>query len=233
MESPEPKNIIFASCDKKYFLEHAEAFVTSAFAQGEIAYVHCQDGYDENVLALGNDLSKRFPDFRVFHMDYRDRFPKAQPRSVFAVGRFLFAKQVLQNNLLILDIDSFIRKPIEWEDFRKMDYSIFFRDPLPGTVGWEREGTRVAAGAVYVSRRSKLMDRMTEILKLYPELPWFVDQIALFHAHEALEKDEHFCQMPKKYIDWNFTEDSTVWTGKGQRKHSKEYLNGKSTYIST
>jgi hypothetical protein len=226
------KNILFASCDGKYFLDHAEAFVVSAVKQGEIPYIHCQDD-NEIVRTIAASLKMKFPEFKFFHMNYRGKYPNAQKRSIYAIGRFMFAKQLAHHNMLILDIDSYIRKPIDWSDFAKMDYSLFFRDSLPGTIGWEKEGTRVAAGAVYVSHRSKLIEKTMDFINIYPTLPWFVDQVSLYAAHEKLKDEENYCQMPQKYIDWDFKDDSTIWTGKGSRKNSERYLSEKSTYLTT
>jgi hypothetical protein len=229
----EPKNIVFASCDRKYFLEHGEAFVTSAYMNGETPHIHIQSEKREDVRELEKKITEKFPSFRLHYFDYRSRYDRAESRSCFAIGRFIFGQQLHHNNLLILDIDSFIRKPINWSDFSKIDYSLFFRDPLPGTIGWEKEGTHVAAGAVYVSHRSRLLEITMNEINIHPSLPWFVDQRALHRAHLRLKDEENYCQMPKTYIDWEFSPDSIIWTGKGQRKKSEVYLNEKSTYFST
>lgn len=218
------KNIVFASCDEKYFLEHGEAFIRSACEHGETPRVHCQHHTPETH-SLAQRLESQFPTSRVIFLNYEDKYKDAHDkRSVYAIGRFIYGKNLLHNNILFLDIDSFFRKPVAWEDFRKMDYALFFRESLPGTVGWEKIGTKVAAGAVYVSHRSRLLSKTMEFINEYPNLPWFVDQVALWKAHEALQFDEHYCQMPAKYIDWEFKEDSVIWTGKGNRKNSEKYL---------
>lgn len=230
----EPKNIVFASCDRKYFLEHGEAFVTSAYMNGETPHIHIQSERNEDdVRQLEKKITEKFPSFRLHYMDYRSKYDRAEPRSCFAIGRFIFGQQLHHNNLLILDIDSFIRKPINWSDFSKVDYSLFFRDPLPGTVGWEKEGTHVAAGAVYVSHRSRLLEITMNEINIHPSLPWFVDQRALHRAHLRLKDEENYCQMPKTYIDWEFRSDSIVHTGKGQRKYSEEYLNERNRIFQT
>lgn len=230
----EPKNLVFASCDRKYFLEHGEAFVTSAYMNGETPHIHIQsESNEDDVRELEKKITGKFTSFRLHYMDYRSKYDRAESRSCFAIGRFIFGQQLHHNNLLILDIDSFIRKPINWSDFSKIDYSLFFRDPLPGTVGWEKEGTHVAAGAVYVSHRSRLLEITMDEINIHPSLPWFVDQRALHRAHLRLKDEENYCQMPKTYIDWEFSPDSIIWTGKGQRKKSEAYLNEKSTYFST
>jgi hypothetical protein len=58
-------------------------------------------------------------------------------------------------------------------------------------------------------------------------LVWFVDQVALWEVHEHFRSNNlglRFKEMPQKYIDWEFTEEGVIWTGKGSRKTQTNYL---------
>ena len=100
---------------------------------------HDDDKY--KITYTKSDIKDRAQDFLV-------------ERTFYACNRFLKAPEILQaaDEVLLTDIDCFLRKPIEWEYFKDCDYSLYLRDPLPGTVGWEKEGSRVGAGAVSMAK---------------------------------------------------------------------------------
>jgi hypothetical protein len=106
---------------------------------------------------------------------------------------------------------------------------LFVRTPLEGTVGWEREGTRIAAGIVYIQNTEETrnyMEKVSEFI-LYDKQPqWFLDQIALNTCRKYLTSPIYV--FDNRTMDWEFTPESTMWTGKGDRKYSNNtYLRKK------
>lgn len=214
------RSYIFASCDEKYFMEHGYYFANSAAKQGVRPWI--------DIISPNPDLflSKvKLPD--AAKITFTES--KTIDRTFYACNRFLVTDRVLESadEILITDIDCFLRKPIDWSDFQSCDYSLYLRESLPGTVGWEKEGTKVGAGAVYLtSKASDFMATVRSQIYRYG-LIWFVDQVALWQTHKHYVDNNlglSFKEMPFKYIDWEFGSHSVIWTGKGARKTQADYL---------
>jgi hypothetical protein len=224
---------LFASCDETYFTKHASAFIKTAELHGEHVWINLVAPEDQH-----KDLIKRYgsSSYILTCSDGPAKATSDYDRAFFARSRF--TKQVLSrvfvsfDEVLILDIDCFLRGSIEWTDFADVDYSLFLRDPLNGTVGWEMEGSRVAAGAVYFRDTSlSFLNVLQNMFEVHKPI-WFIDQYCLYQVHKHFETNQlplTFCQMPQKYIDWEFNPDTIIWTGKGARKTSTEYLFARET----
>jgi hypothetical protein len=154
---------------------------------------------------------------------------KETDRTFYACNRFLVVDKVLESadEVLITDVDCFLRKTIDWSDFQSCEYSLYLRESLPGTVGWEKEGTKVGAGAVYFTHAAEEFIKSLKAQILRYGLIWFVDQVALWQVHKHFNDNNlglRFKEMPFKYIDWEFGSDGVIWTGKGARKTQADYL---------
>ena len=231
---------IFASCDEKYFVDHGVQFINSAIKQDVVPWVDIINPETDLVLLSGKTI-KPLNLLRMTHDDdkYKITYTKSDikdraqdflvERTFYACNRFLKAPEILQSvdEVLIIDIDCFLRKPIEWEYFKDCDYSLYLRDSLPGTVGWEKEGTRVGAGAVYLKDTALPYISLVKKQIEHYGLQWFVDQVSLWVVHKHFQENDtklRFKEMPFKYIDWEFSEDGIIWTGKGDRITQKNYL---------
>lgn len=214
------RSYIFASCDEKYFMEHGYHFANSAAKQGVRPWIDLISPDPELFLS-----KVKLPD--AAKITFTES--KSIDRTFYACNRFLVTDKVLESadEVLITDVDCFLRKPIDWSDFQSCDYSLYLRESLPGTVGWEKEGTKVGAGAVYLtSKASDFMATVRSQISRYG-LIWFVDQVALWQVHKHYvdnNYDLRFREMPFKYIDWEFGSDGVIWTGKGARKTQADYL---------
>jgi len=222
---------IFSSCDEKYFIDHGYHFINSANKQGVEPWV---DIISPNPTAfIESELYKFSGDTHTqsILLSSNISFTESNQtnRTFYACNRFFKFSDILQKSdgLLITDIDCFLRKPIDWEDFSDADYSLYLRAPLPGTIGWLNTGTHVGAGAIYLTQKAigfiELVKKKIERYGLF----WFVDQVALWEAHKYFRSNDlglRFKEMPQKYIDWEFTEEGVIWTGKGPRKTQKNYL---------
>jgi hypothetical protein len=213
--------VLFAACDSRYFIEHAPSFVSSANESGMDVHLH--------VINPANEVHQLFEYLKqkcsinvsmTWHSMSFEQFEESEERTYYACLRFLLAPYILMHakKLLILDIDCMIMKPFE---FPESLIAYFPREPLAGTVGWENEGTTVAAGAVYYAYEA--LEISTFVAKAIQELPlqWFVDQIALSRVFKQVEevaadKVYHF---DSEFMDWEFIEGTTIWTGKGPRKY--------------
>jgi hypothetical protein len=223
--------VVMAACDSKYFIEHAPSFIYSATEHDFDVHVHVVNPTDE-VLSLAALLSSTV-DKRVtysFHdMDFKE-FAAEQERAYYACTRFAVAPHVLQTakKILILDIDCMIMDNFE---FPELPVGYFPRtDEVHAANDWERQGMKVAAGAVYL--HVDAMNVAQAIAATIEGLPvrWFNDQIALSHIIDQLP--EEVChKFDNEFMDWEFEEGTSIWTGKGPRKYENEtYVAKKKSY---
>ena len=208
-------SVVMAACDSKYFTDHAPAFVYSADKVNKDVHIHVVNPTDE-VFSLAGILNAT-TDVKVTYSFNDVDFPPdpEQQRTYFACLRFLVAPTILQTaeQLLILDIDGMCMNDFSYPE---APVGFYPREPLPGTVGWENEGTSVAAGAVYYNKFGK--DYALKVAQELQTLPmrWFVDQIALSRVLGDVKEAHHF---DSEFMDWEFKEGTTIWTGKGPRKY--------------
>ena len=60
---------------------------------------------------------------------------------------------------------------------------------------------------------------------------WFSDQVALYRAYkEILESNLIIHKFSPEEMDWEFNENSCIWTAKGDRKVNSKYLAEKKKY---
>jgi hypothetical protein len=224
--------VLFASCDDKYFMEHAGPFVFSAAEHGHDVHINIINPKPETItyasyLQAMIDTRLTFTQ-NSFNID--DDVDPEVVRVNYACSRFFLAPQLLSycKKLLILDIDCLIMKPFE---FPERPVAFFPRTDNTGAANeWEQRGMKVAAGAVYFDERAGNV--CVQVAKTIESLPpkWFVDQIALSEimGRVPLDAIAHF---NSDFMDWEFREGTTIWTGKGPRKYENQtYLDAKKKY---
>lgn len=232
---------IMAACDSLYFMKFAPAFVGSIAKNTNFnIHLHVVNPTDE-VLALACYLNSRVEnrvtytfndlDLTTLGKDFKvsDVSTRPEVRAYYASLRFLVAPYILQHasQLLILDIDCMVMTDF---DFPKKPVGYFPREPLPNTVGWEQAGTQCAAGCVYFHKDAlNVCNAVADTLGGL-ELRWFNDQIALNHViSQVPEQLVH--PFDGNFMDWEFKEGTTIWTGKGPRKYdNKTYLSKQHAY---
>jgi hypothetical protein len=221
--------VIFAACDSKYFIEHSPAFIHSADVNGFDIHIHVVNPSDA-VLSLIADTQTTNTSTYSFHdFDFKD-FTTEQERAYYACTRFAVAPHVLKTaeKIMILDIDCLIMNKFEYPD---LPVGYFPRKDNVGAANeWERVGMKVAAGAVYLhSDAMKVAQAIAATIEGLP-VKWFNDQVALSHIIDQLPK-EWLHEFDGKFLDWEFKEGTSIWTGKGPRKYENEkYLNKKKGY---
>ena len=211
---------VFAACDSNYFMKFAPAFLASIAKNTKLnAHIHVINPTDE-VFALACYLNSRVENTVTYTFQDSDlsHYTQEQKRALYASLRFLVAPFLLQrcDDLIILDIDCMVMHPF---NFPK-DYSVgyFPRKPLEGTVGWEQEGTKVAAGCVYFSKDAMNVCNAVADTLSGLELRWFNDQIALNHVFSQVPEELSW-KYDWTFMDWEFKDGTIIWTGKGPRKY--------------
>lgn len=227
--------VSLASCDSKYLYAHAPAFLASSVLSHNDVHLHIINpseddlNYAHSLRALARKLSSTPPHISISWEEYDlnsmwARMDEEEKRTYYACNRFIVAPQILAKakSLFITDIDClFMHHVFE----PGTDIALFLREALPGTVGWEARGTRVAAGAVFYNKSAlpfaiKVRDKI-----LTGELKWFLDQVAISETYEEEKNNYTFHQYTPTFLDWEFEEDTFIWTGKGPRKYDNpKYL---------
>ena len=216
--------VVFAACDSKYFMDHAGPFLYSASNNEFNVHIHVVNPTDEvlSYAAILNSTSKTHTTF-TFHDVSLDNLKSEERRAYYACTRFEIAPHLLRfaEKMLILDVDCLVMKKFQ---FPNKPVGYFPREPLPGTVGWEKAGTAVAAGAVYFDKDAeKVCETVAQTLKGLP-LQWFNDQIALNAVMEQVPQT-HVEKFDGEFMDWEFKQGTAIWTGKGPRKYdNKTYV---------
>ena len=214
--------VFFAACDANYFKKFAPAFVSSISSNSSTnIHIHVINPDDE-VLALACYLNSRVSQHVTYTFEDADlsQYSSEQKRALYASLRFLVAPFLLSyaDQLLILDIDCMVMQNFE---FPAMPVGYFPREPLPGTVGWEAEGTKCAAGCVFLDKSAmNIATAISETLSGL-ETKWFNDQIALNHVMTQVP-EEFVKKFDSDFMDWEFKEGTAIWTGKGPRKYDNE-----------
>jgi hypothetical protein len=233
---------LFASCDPKYLNVHAPALVASAACAGNAIHLHVIDplandcafldylreqynkiaGRDEFTWSIG----KSFVNLSGDEQSLKNWFD-AQ-RTMFACDRFVTVVSLMEaepdEDFLIIDTDCLIMKHIEKPDDDQV--GLFLREPLPQTQGWENQGTRVAAGVVYYSNEAIDFARNVMYRIKHGPYAWFLDQVALNEIYQKELSNYRFHYFNEQFMDWEFIEGTTIWTGKGPRKYDNP------TYVS-
>lgn len=193
---------VFASCDSKYFLEHARAFYNSAKASGYRPIIEVVNPCKKS-LALAETMEDVF---------FSDNL-KLNGAGLCS-RRFHSATEVMERygpGLLITDIDCYFNSLIPVpEEF----VGLFLRPGNP-------EHMAVAAGIVWLdgSRDSvEFMNNVSDKIHFMPS-EWYVDQIALVRTYKEWQNKKKFFCFTNKHMDWEFNEGTFMWTGKGPRKH--------------
>lgn len=231
--------IVFTSCDPVYLQDHGAAFAASAALSDNNAHIHVVEPNDATVHRLDriSDQYKKLNSSSTFTYSYGECIAKYfnddHRRTIYACDRFVTVSDLIYSTneeYLVVDVDCLIMKHIDPID---CDVCLFKRESLPGTEGWEKFGTQVAAGAVYY--KPSAMDFIdyvsTEIQK--GPFNWFLDQVCIAKAHEKFRDTYKFKYFDTTFLDWEFLPETTIWTGKGDRKHfNKTYVSKKEYFKS-
>ena len=122
--------------------------------------------------------------------------------------------------LLYLDADSIVRKDLSdlvslirlheitiLHRFLSKDEHLKF---ATGVIGIKKTNNSLA----FIKHWSDLVDN-----NIYE---WFTDQLSFSKTYNALASEINLCNIPKKFIDWEFSLTTSIWVGKGPRKYEKE-----------
>lgn len=247
---------IMTSCDSVYLRDHAPALMLSAVLNDNNFHLHVIENQDEKQSGADEDYMhwlkhrcmelaskyERSPIITLSIGHIKQKIRGGEQRVYYACDRFISAYERLQwtstddddadchvNSLVIVDTDCLVLSKFP-EPTQSL--GLFFRESLPGTTGWEAAGTKIAAGLVYVKNNMighEFLSRVEELLGSLP-VEWFADQVALSTAaSEYHQSDVH--RFGPDILDWEFVQNTVIWTGKGERKYKNQtYLEKKAMF---
>jgi hypothetical protein len=215
--------LIYSSCDSDYF-KYAQALIRSIdlFSPGFSFLLHIINPTEE-VRNASVHLSASLKNTRLAisaeSMDLAD-WSSEERRTYYACARFPGISRLLKDcgttAILCLDADSLIVNPIDLDFTDKVDADVVV--DLRNTEGQNQEHVAIAAGAIWLRPtpqvRKFALDLAEEIDGLVQsrELNWFADQVVFHRQMQAHIKAVRFYNLKRKYLDWNFAEDSIGWS---------------------
>jgi len=212
--------VVFACCDTVYFQKYAPAFVSSLNAIGKDVHIHIMDWEEHDVTLFKKMKDKVDIKFTLTLQPNKTKQRAEERRTYYACSRFIVLPTLLKSagKVMVLDIDMLIMKDF---DFPEKSIGYVPREPLKNTSGWEKRGTEVLASVTYFTKDS--MDYVLKIREKILQGPfkWFLDQVVLTEVLKGV--DSHHYDID--FSDWEFSDHTTIWTGKGPRKwENKKYV---------
>jgi hypothetical protein len=233
-------SVIFAACNDSYFREHGGALIHSADDIGKDIHFHVCNPTKET-----KDLQEKIINNTKVNVSFTShnievdsgplseelkwQAPNLSTRRkchvYYACMRFFLARKILEvaDRVLIVDTDSVFMNDFEWP---KENYGFY---PRPGSPPHRA----TAAGVVYFQKPALETLHLLEE-KIY-SLPWEwgVDQESLGYYFNDVVKEWSYL-FDKTFLDWNFLENTVLWTGKGdQKRWNKKYVETKNKFDRT
>ena len=207
---------LYVACDHKYYVEHGRHFIASSLDAGQNVHVHVIDPQAALPDLQHGGCKVRYS-WEFSEQTRLKDCPQIKPVTYYACSRFLILpwllRQFPEDRFLALDVDSLVLRPVE---FPSAPVGLFTRPQNPDHM-------KIAAGAVYVENSDvgrAFADRVRGLILAFSRKhgDWFLDQLALLRASMDLAPGQ-LHRFDNRLLDWEFTEGSMVWTGKGPRKH--------------
>ena len=148
----------------------------------------------------------------------------------YTSGRYLVMHHLLAESgapVLCVDIDGLIRRPLHraFEQIGSADLTIHFR--LHRKEPWRR----VLAAAIGVNPTPaglRFCERMASSIEavLRQRPVYHIDQTILYYAYSIRRRLGHgvrWQNLPLTWVDYEFSDDSLIWTAKAARKQDSRF----------
>jgi capsule polysaccharide export protein KpsC/LpsZ len=223
--------IFFVSCDGLYFDRFALVLISSIDinSPGQKIVFHIYNPTENTNTNKNNaELFVKSTELE-FNEEYVDlnQLDEKGKAAFYACNRFVKFFEYFEKHkvsALFLDVDSIIKKDLMLLDveYEKFDIAIHTRPKKKDSH------MKLLAGVIwfdYNERTLEYLKRLSESLDK-KNYSWFEDQINIYNLLLDKSATLKITHLEKKYIDWEFNDDSFIWVGKGERKdHSVKYLN--------
>ena len=222
--------VIFSSCDNEFFREFAIPFCSSCSQNGFDVHIniinptmssHHISRYIQKVCKTRMTFS--FEKVDISGLDTMER------KSLYACSRFLLLPEMIRSakKVMVLDIDSLVVNKFEFPT-KSVGFFPRFEEELPSK--------KVAAGIMYFTEKSlplaKVVSKNIKNRISKKGYNWGMDQFSIYHAFKEVDLSESHV-FDNSFLDWEFSDDTFIWTGKGPRKYNnKKYLEKMDYFIS-
>jgi len=230
------KGVLFLSCDEAYYVQFGVHLVNSALKHSPGFNVHLHvNGLSQEFRLQLQEVAQASPGglltFTGDNLAFEHLSGAARWYHLASV-RFVRLYQLVQAcraPVLSLDADGVVVKSLEprFAQMAGQDVGIYLR--LDNTLEWRK----VLASALFIMP-TRLGERFVRDVALViawllrRKLPYHIDQLVIFYLwriYAAREKDFHVTPLSRDMADWECSEDSYIWSAKGNRKYlSREFL---------
>ena len=227
------KSVVFISCDGNYLLQHGQYLARSLEknSSGQCLHIHVLLAHDKSkqmITQLEQSLKQTTLSFSWEYSQLLLELTQTPPlfRAYCAHSRFLRLAEFIQKtrcNTLCLDADSLIINDINdinsWKNNSDVRFFPRFEQP--------EEHFKVAIGALFIQANEagySFISNMAQMIretwegKNEQNLSWYLDQISCYRTYQQLKNDITYQALDSSWLDWNFDNNSKIWTGKGERK---------------
>lgn len=216
------------SGDSEYVRLFGPAFVMTAVENAADVHLHMVDP-DPHALMFRDRALRVLPSMTVTTSKLDRSLDIGDRRCEYAAARFHILPELFEQGIVdrafIMDIDSLINRPFEWMPSDK-PVGLYLRDPVAAGARTpdEVKGMRCIACCWVWKEQAVFAEHVSKYIRSHPRR-WFIDQEALYETYLTLNPPvTNFGHT--KIVDWEFHDESTIWTGKGSRKYSVEkYFN--------
>ncbi|MEP5764928.1 MAG: hypothetical protein ABJ308_10045 [Halieaceae bacterium] len=226
--SSEP--MIFSACDSDY-LEYAIPLIRSleVFSPGLTFLLHIVNPNPnaiERVLTLQKELQDTCIGLSIERIDLT-MLSRDERRTYFAMARFVRLKEILTTEgppIFCIDADSLIVNSIDddFSDKEDVDISLVIRDRR---VTSTLDPLSVAVGSIWLNPTEQtlklIIDVADDLISAFAagDIYWFIDQEIFGHRILDPNRKIRAYNIKRKFADWDFSEGSILWSGKGDRKN--------------
>jgi hypothetical protein len=219
--------VLFAACDVPYFLEHGQPLLASVAAHDPDLPVHIHL-YDPTEAVFR--ICQQVKDTLGIEFSFTWEIPPAslepaKQARYFASIRFARLFQLMQasgRDFFAVDVDSLVRGDLgSILSQVEGDLGLFFR------LKRRTFDARIKAGALFCRSTPATMYYLHELSTrltrhvLAGRRRWGLDQECIYwtlRIAQVLGPNLVVTALPESLLDWDFRDDSLLWTGKGERK---------------
>lgn len=230
----ETRVTVFVCMDTSYCLRYLGSIAASIAENSPEAnlHVHLVNPHEQALERLDAVASMMGPGRLSYGIETAKlgNYTPEQRKTYFASIRFVRLAELMEQSpgvFFVMDVDNLVRSDLSscLTLARGADVLIRNRFSLSPHLA-------VAACGIVLANTDAARDFMSRtagyILDAFHSghIAWFLDQIALTMALKGKETGEsdglRVAQLPRSLLDWDFSRESLVWTGKGKRRLANE-----------
>jgi hypothetical protein len=219
------RTIIFTGCDGVYFDTYAEIF-TASFeinSPGQVIFFSvCNplDSFADRIEALKARCGATEIVYETYTTDLSELNEQSR-RAYYANHRFIRLHDFVYrygHDIIFLDIDSIVRNKLDSLHKYFLDIDIAMRLRL----NTRNINMKVLAAGIYIKAGKNSLRFLDELGKrLNGACYWYADQVEIYNSLLSV-KGIRVANLSARFFDYEFSDDSMIWTGKGNRKFLNE-----------